>query len=392
MSMLRFIACPLVLASLLIPVQAHAAEAPLSVAACPSKTLHAFPLGPGTRFQSLLVPDVAIHNDGPGVVEITAVEFELLANATVFDSRRLSGQELAARTKAGSAIQNGLLQLFPAQFCDGNLLGTDPKLSATTGMAAGTSIVIPNETFAWRGSRDSIRIKVVALRDGKSESVSLSMPIDVAGSKTAMRFPLTGTWFVAVAGTPHGAHRWALPEAFAYDIVALGDGNLSYKNKGERFQDYYAYGAPVLAVADGTVREVVSDQPEDPAVLRRPGESLEAYAVRSGEIQQALLQHGDHALVGNSVLIDHGNGEYSVYAHLKPGSPLVRVGQQVTAGTQIGSLGSSGNSTEPHLHFHLCDAPSTLHCAGIPPTFANVELPYADAPRTIQAGDIVVAK
>ena len=390
--MLRYLACPVALASFAIAGPALAADGALSVAACPSKSLHSYALGPGTRFQSLLVPNVAIRNGGPGAAEIIAVEFELVANATVFDSRRLSGPELAARTKAGSAVQNGLLQLFPSQFCDGALLGTDPRLSATASMEPGTTILIPNETFAWRGARDSIRIKVMAKRDGKSESVSLSVPINSGTAKTAMRFPLAGTWFVAVAGTPHGAHRWALPEAFAYDIVALGNGTLSFKNKGERFEDYYAYGAPVLAVADGTVLEVVSDQPEDPAVLRRPGESLEAYAARSGEIQQSLLQRGDQAIVGNFVLIDHGNGEYSVYAHLKPGKPVVQAGQRVTAGTQIGWLGSSGNSTEPHLHFHICDAPSTLHCAGIPPAFTNVELPYADAPRTIQAGDIVIAK
>jgi murein DD-endopeptidase MepM/ murein hydrolase activator NlpD len=388
----RCLAGTFVLASLSIATSAHAADTPLSVATCPSKSLHAFALGPGTRFQSLLVPNVAIRNGGVGPTEITAVEFELMANGVVVDSRRLSGQELAARTKAGSAVQNGLLQLFPSQFCDGSLLGANPKLSATASMASGTSILVPNETFAWRGSRESLRIRIDALRDGKAESVSLSVPIDAAGAKTAMHFPLAGTWFVAVAGTPHGAHRWALPEAFAYDIVRLGAGNLSYSSKGERFQDYYAYGSPVLAVADGTVLEVVSDQPEDPAVLRRPGESLEAYGERSGQIQQALLQKGDRALVGNSVLIDHGNGEYSVYAHLKPGAPLIQVGQRVTAGTQIGWLGGSGNSTEPHLHFHLCDAPSTLHCAGIPPAFTNVELPYADAPRTIEAGDIVIAK
>lgn len=390
--MLRHIACPVALALISFANPAAAAGGQISVTACPSKSFHAFALGPGTRFQSLLVPNVAIRNDGSGAAEVTAVKYELLANGTVYDTRLLSGQELAARTKAGSAVQNGLLQLFPSQFCDGSLLGTNPKLSATPSMASGTSILVPNETFAWRGSRDSVRITIDAKREDKVETASLVVPIDTAGAKTAMRFPLTGTWFVAVAGTPHGAHRWALPEAFAYDIVALGAGNLSYKNKGERFEDYYAYGAPVLAVADGTVREVVSDQAEDPAVLRRPGESLEAYGERSGQIQQALLQKGDHALVGNSVLIDHGNGEYSVYAHLKAGAPLVRAGQHVTAGIQVGWLGGSGNSTEPHLHFHLCDAPSTLHCAGIPPNFTNVELPYADAPRTIQAGDIVVAK
>jgi murein DD-endopeptidase MepM/ murein hydrolase activator NlpD len=389
--MLRKIACPVALALISFATPTHAAVGQISVTACPSKSLHAFALGPGTRFQSLLVPNVAIRNDGTGATEVTAVKYELLANGTVYDTRLLSGQELAARAKAGSAVQNGLLQLFPSQFCDGSLLGTSPKLSATTSMAPGTSILVPNETFAWRGSRDSVRITVDATRDGRAETANLVVPIDTAGAKTAMRFPLAGTWFVAVAGTPHGAHRWALPEAFAYDIVRLGAGNLSYKNKGEKFDDYYAYGEPVQAVADGIVREVVSDQPEDSAVLRRPDESLEAYGERSGQIQQALLQKGDHALVGNSVLIDHGNGEYSVYAHLKAGAPLVRVGQRVTAGTQIGWLGGSGNSTEPHLHFHLCDAPSTLHCAGIPPAFSNVELPYADAPRTIQAGDIVVA-
>lgn len=390
--MSRYLACPFVLALLAVAAPAQAAEAPLSIAICPSRSLHSFALGPGTRFQSLLVPSVAIRNSSSGSAEITAVEFELVSDSTVFDSRQLSGQELAARTKAGSAAQNGLLQLFPSQFCDGALLGTNPKLSATTSMAPGTAILIPNETFAWRGARDSIRIKVTALREGKSENLSLSVPIDSGPPKTAMRFPLVGTWFVAVAGTPHGAHRWALPEAFAYDIVALGNGTMSFKNKGERFEDYYAYGAPVLAVADGTVREVVSDQAEDAAVLRRPGESLEDYGARSGAIQQALLQRGDQAIVGNFVLLDHGNEEFSVYAHLKPGTPMVRVGQRVTAGTQIGWLGSSGNSTEPHLHFHLCDAPSALHCAGIPPVFTNVELPYADAPRTIEAGDIVIAK
>jgi murein DD-endopeptidase MepM/ murein hydrolase activator NlpD len=388
----RHLTGTLVLASLAMGSPAFAADSPLSVTACPSKSLHAFALGPGTRFQSLLVPNIAIRNGGQGPTEVTGVEFQLIANGVAVDTRRLSGQELAARAKAGSGVQNGLLQLFPSQFCDGSLLGSDPKLSATPSMASGTSILIPNETFAWRGVRESLRVQIDAVRDGKVESASLSVPIDAAGSKTAMRFPLTGTWFVAVAGTPHGAHRWALPEAFAYDIVALGAGNLSYRNKGQRFDDYYAYGSPVFAVADGTVRDVVSDQPEDPAVLRQPGESLEAYADRSGQIQQALLQKGDHALVGNSVLIDHGNGEYSVYAHLKPGAPLVQVGQRVAAGTQIGWLGGSGNSTEPHLHFHLCDAPSTLHCAGIPPNFTNIELPYADAPRTIEAGDIVIAK
>lgn len=52
---------------------------------------------------------------------------------------------------------------------------------------------------------------------------------------------------------------------------------------------------------------------------------------------------------GNHVVIDHGNGETSLYAHML--SFGVSVGQRVDQGQQIGKVGSSGNSTGPHLHF-----------------------------------------
>jgi len=199
-------------------------------------------------------------------------------------------------------------------------------------------------------------------------------------------------WAVVVAGTPHGGHRWALPEAFAYDIAAFGTDDKSFRGQGQKLSDYYAYGAPVLAAGDGVVVEVVADQPETAEILRRVGETFDAYGDRMGALQMKLLKQGDRAIGGNSVLIDHGNGEYSLYAHLQPGSIPVKVGDRVKAGARLGRLGASGNATEPHLHFQVCDGPSALHCAGIPLAFANVELPYADGPRAIQAGDIVVTR
>jgi murein DD-endopeptidase MepM/ murein hydrolase activator NlpD len=81
-----------------------------------------------------------------------------------------------------------------------------------------------------------------------------------------------------------------------------------------------------------------------------------------------------------------------VYAHLKTGSVRVRPGDKVRAGQVIGQLGSSGNSTEPHLHFHVCDRPDALRCAGVPVNFDGIEIPYADQPRVLQTGDIVVAR
>ncbi len=54
---------------------------------------------------------------------------------------------------------------------------------------------------------------------------------------------------------------------------------------------------------------------------------------------------------GNMVMVDHGNGFQSLYAHLTAG--LVRCGQSVGRGQTIGTGGSTGNSTGPHLHFEI---------------------------------------
>lgn len=56
---------------------------------------------------------------------------------------------------------------------------------------------------------------------------------------------------------------------------------------------------------------------------------------------------------GHTVVIDHGNGIQTRYAHMYPGSITVRTGQRVYQGQQIGKIGSTGNSTGPHLHFEV---------------------------------------
>jgi murein DD-endopeptidase MepM/ murein hydrolase activator NlpD len=63
--------------------------------------------------------------------------------------------------------------------------------------------------------------------------------------------------------------------------------------------------------------------------------------------------------------------------------------ESVSRGQRIASVGSSGSSTEPHLHFHVCDAADPLACVGIPAQFADVEIYGALAPRQLQSGDQV---
>ena len=66
-----------------------------------------------------------------------------------------------------------------------------------------------------------------------------------------------------------------------------------------------------------------------------------------------VLFAGSRSGYGNTVIIDHGNGVTSLYAHQQSGSIKVKVGQSVTRRDPIGLVGSTGLSTGPHLHFEV---------------------------------------
>jgi murein DD-endopeptidase MepM/ murein hydrolase activator NlpD len=62
---------------------------------------------------------------------------------------------------------------------------------------------------------------------------------------------------------------------------------------------------------------------------------------------------GGRGSYGNVVMIDHGNGVVTLYAHQRTGGIKVGVGQSVDKGQRIGTVGSTGNSTGPHLHWEV---------------------------------------
>ena len=75
---------------------------------------------------------------------------------------------------------------------------------------------------------------------------------------------------------------------------------------------------------------------------------------------------------GNHVVLDLGHGEYALLAHMQRGSVRVRVGDRVRTGDVLGLTGNSGNSSEPHLHFHVQDRPGLFGGArGLPVSFVD---------------------
>lgn len=76
---------------------------------------------------------------------------------------------------------------------------------------------------------------------------------------------------------------------------------------------------------------------------------------------------------GNYVVLDLGDGKYAFYEHLKSRSIRVRAGDRVQRGQVIAQLGYTGQSTGPHLHFHVADANMPLNAEGVPYVFRDFE-------------------
>ena len=150
-----------------------------------------------------------------------------------------------------------------------------------------------------------------------------------------------------INGSERYAIDWSRFDLNARPIVDLAAGTqATYAGDPARNEDYFTFDQPVLAVGDGTVVTVVGDLPEAP-----PHQFLTLPATDLG---------------GNRIVLDLGNGVYAFYAHLKTGSPAVRVGDRVRRGQELARTGNSGNTSESHLHFGLMDSPQPLTADNLP--------------------------
>jgi hypothetical protein len=184
--------------------------------------------------------------------------------------------------------------------------------------------------------------------------------IDYQATPVEIGPPLRGNnWLAANGPSNTSSHRRAFmvangqiffPERFAIDFVQIGADGKTYRGDPKDNRSYHAYGADIIAVADGRIVDAKSGIKDNV-----PGST-------AGPISMATIG-------GNYLVEDLGNGAYAFYAHLQPGSLKVFVGANVKRGQVLASLGNTGNSSEPHLHFHVMSTPSPLAGNGIPYAF-----------------------
>lgn len=366
-----------------------AAQPKQEIRFCPGDVARTYPLDSRGRVQSLLVPHIAVINRSAEAFTVRALHVELLKSGRVVDARHLEAADIQQFASKGPEIQD-VAQNASFMFCGTELLAPEIKLAGPT-LRTNEGLVVTHQVLAFNDGRDTLRVRVEGSAAGKPAELTATLPVTSDLPKTTWLFPLRGVSYAGWGASLHTGHRWVLPEAYALDLARLGGGGRTYRGKGTRFSDYYAYGTGIYAAAAGKVIETANDVPEDRSLLQLPTESTEAYFARIRSNQAKLMQT-KNGVTGNYVLIDHGNDERSLYAHLQPGSVRVREGDSVAAGALLGRLGSSGNSTEPHLHFHVCRGSSALQCNGIPVLFSNITVLWAETDRALQSGDIVIAK
>ncbi|KPK40093.1 MAG: peptidase M23 [Gammaproteobacteria bacterium SG8_47] len=196
-------------------------------------------------------------------------------------------------------------------------------------------------------------------------------------------FPLRGEWIAP--NTPghktpsHGTDQ--LGQRYVFDFMRIdwsqpsgykffGQSMSSYFTRGVRLDRCFGYRQPIYAPFSGEIVEA-----EDGTTERDPVHFLrDMFAVyKNAVLLSAKRNHDLRPALGNYIVMK-GDQACALFAHAHRGSIRVKAGENVSCGQQLAEVGHSGNSTAPHLHFHLMDSPQILSAEGLPCCFRHYEL------------------
>jgi murein DD-endopeptidase MepM/ murein hydrolase activator NlpD len=276
---------------------------------------------------------IVIENTSKNAIEVQWVRFDLSNSKGILFSGQYSGAALM--DLFDSSVDRKRIEATPKQ-----TLKIDPSERKAI------SDIFLDFPSGFIG--DNLILEMNYKSGDKSDSRKISVPLQRTLAFSGS-LPFEGTWYVAAEHGYLDPHKRFLAETFAYDFLQIGPNGKSYRGDGRNNADYYAYGKKVLAARDGTVvsvrNEMTENIPGETANVDTPG--------------------------GNVVIIDHGNNQFGYYAHLKPFTVTVKPGAHVKAGEILGEVGNSGDSEEPHLHFHVMNNADPALADGVPVVFEH---------------------
>ena len=169
-------------------------------------------------------------------------------------------------------------------------------------------------------------------------------------TKTKLILPFKGTWMVSNGGrTPKTNNhirltgKWTQNQLYAYDF------RRGHSGDGNKLEDYEVFGKEVISPADGIVIQII-----DGAIDVLPGERDRSVGV------------------GNALIIDHQNGEYSLFCHFKHNSIRVKVGDKIKQRNVLGLCGNTGNTSQPHIHYNPQGGPLMHKAKALPAQFEKI--------------------
>jgi hypothetical protein len=292
--------------------------------------------------------DFIIHNSGTDTLELTKVE------VTVRDR---AGALVLRRFLDNNGFSPSILTIPERRWLPGSdRLVFNPFHT----FAAGQELAELSYEFSFgagRGRPDMIQ--TVAVK-----------PI-LSGNKTDLVLPVAGLLLIWDGHDFYAHHRrfdFMHPAArqfgfdsnfmrYAYDFVRV-DASGAMRREGTGNESYFGFGQPVRAPGSGVVSAL--------------GNALADNREGENHFDPSRLKDDPMHLYGNHVVIDHGNGEFSMLGHLRQGSVTVKIGERVQQGQVVAQVGSSGSSYFPHLHYELRTG-STLAVEGLPSYFRDFE-------------------
>ena len=284
-----------------------------------------------------LVYELVLTNTSPGTATVQSVKTIDPKSGKVVDT--LAGAEVAARTTLLNGSPDPVQKIGSAQIAVLYLDATFDNLRDVPKELehrVKTSFDLPPGALFPEATTDF----------GARTEVSNEKPVVIGP-------PMRGkNWVVSNGCCTVSTHRGSVgafdqrllaTERYAIDwIRADNEGHILLpSDTPTKLTDYPAYDKPILSVKGGKVVKVVDKYPDLGPGVRNPDYTLDDAP-------------------GNHVIVDIGGGRYAIYAHLVPGSIEVEEGEHVRRGQQIARLGNSGNTSAPHLHFHVMDAPLLL--------------------------------